>query len=662
MNILIVVSQYDPPLSSLKEEISLFSQAGEFVICPIHAGLQERVEELRQFITAKAGVHCSLVPFSRRLLEHSLKVKDQYLQFISDLGNREVLNGISLKEYFRYRSKEYSLWWLSQVYEKSPGKSDAFLHFVKVSLLETLAVEHDCREIWISSRGKNADYREVLTGLSNIKVESIGDPRRLPQWVKDARLLIKESLRVLRYFFFLLGVRLRTAFQPKPVIPQNCRRFVITMFPFFDQKKFEEGKFYSKAYGPLQDHLESDKDNPLLWLAMHTKIEPYTWKESFRLAGRVKAFAGNFFSVDDFIRLRDIFCIDLDFLRLAARFIKALERISALPVLQTQHGGRLNLWPLLREDFFSSFAGKTAVVNLHYLRIFRNIIERLPAGSVVIHFAEMHAWERSLQMTAKSRNIKVVALQHAHVPQLLLNYFDHPQDLTDEDFMRSVPQPDALGAVGSVIRNYFFKQGWPEKKLFVAGGFRFQALAKNAQLSKETARDPRVLVAAFSICYNENLEMLQMLRQTFNEKMEGVKVVIKSHPAESVEKMAQREGIPLNRDIFSFSDAPLESIVPDSLGMFACSTSSVFYAMACRKPVIVPCLFDAIDLCPLTNLYPYEFRVDDAMQLRSALHDILSGRYDSNRLEKYWNELFKDYLGLDKDFREHFDKLKMHLK
>lgn len=663
MNILILVSRHEHFSPLLKDKILADRSVKRYVLCPIHSGVDDSIIELERFIRSNTSAECAIVPFSRRLLEHSLKVKDDYIKYISQLGNREVSPGINLKEYFRYYSSDISLWWLSLVYEKSPGKTDAYLHFVKVSLIIALAQENHSGEVWMSSEGEDAKYFEVLSGVNKFTVMPIGPIQKSSGWMKDLFVLGRESLRVFRYFIFLLSVRLRTRGQKKPGLPENCKRFAITMFPFFDVKRFEERNFYSKAYGSLQDRLEADKDHPFVWLAMHTKIEPYTWQESYRLAGKAKEFTSNFFSVDDWIRLRDILRIGLDFLRFAVRLIGILNRLPGLTICNLGNNTNVNLWPFLHDDFISSFAGKVAVVNWHYLRIFLNITKGLPKDSTIIHFAEMHHWERSLQMASKLRgDIKVIALQHAHVPQLLLNYFDHRDDLMDENFMRSVPQPDSLGSVGAVIQDYFLKQGWPKEKLFIVGGFRFQSLSQKMDHQTNEAKEPPVLVAAFSICYNENLEMLKMLFKAFNDGAAGLKVMIKSHPAESIEKMSIKEGLALNKEAFEFTDTPLEEVVPHACAMFACSTSAVFYAMACRKPVIVPCLFDAVDLCPLTNLYPYETRIDSHQQLRSVVADIMQGRYDHSRHEKYWHHLFKDYLCLDKNDQERFENLNMYLK
>lgn len=663
MNILILVSKHERLSSLLKEKILSHRGVKRYILCPINSDLDDTIIELERIIRLNASADCAVIPFSRRLLEHSLRVKDDYIKYISELGNREVSPGINLKEYFRYDSSDISLWWLSLVYEKSPGKTDAYLHFVKASLIINLAQENQCGDVWMSCAGENARYFEVLSGVNKFRTTPIGPIQKSSGWMKDLFVLGRESLRVFRYFIFLLGVRLRACGQKKPVFPENCKRFVITMFPFFDVKKFEERKFYSKAYGPLQDRMEADKDHPFAWLAMHTKIEPYSWQESFRLAGKAKEFTLNFFSVDDWIRLRDILRIDLDFIWFVVRFVCILNRLTGLTKCNFGNNVHINLWPFLREDFISSFAGKAAVVNLHYLRIFLNITKDLPKDSTVIHFAEMHHWERSLQMACQLRGgIRVIALQHAHVPQLLLNYFDHPDDLRDEHFMRSVPQPNFLGSVGTVIQDYFLKQGWPKEKLFVVGGFRFQALTQEMNYRANEAKLPPVLVAAFSICYNENLEMLKILSRAFSDGASGVKVIIKSHPAESIEKMSIKEGLMLNKEVFEFTDAPLEQVVSHACAMFACSTSAVFYAMACRKPVIVPCLFDAIDLCPLTNLYPYETRIDGHQQLKNVITDIRQGRYDYSRHERYWNQLFKDYLCLDKKDQERFENLNMYFK
>lgn len=658
MNILVVISKHDLSHRLLKEKIAS-CPAKLFIFCPIHAGLEEKVDELKQMIEKGSSAQYSVVPFSRRLLEHSLKVKDEYISWISQLGSREVFPGVSLKEFFRYRCDQFSLWWLSLVYEKSPGKTDAFLHFVKTSLLSSLAQENRCTEIWMCANEETGKYYSVLSGFTRFQTVLVGSKTSQEGGKPSVFIMGREMLRVVRYLSFLVGVCLGVKWQKRPVIPSNVKCFAITMFPFLDQKKFDNKIFSTKAYGPLQDTLEAH--GPVVWLAMHTKIHPYSWQDSLRLAGAVKKFSRNFFSLDDWIGFKDIVLIVFDFVRMALRFLSIFNRLENVTQFQTKDGQKVNLWHLLREDFVSSFAGKVAVVNLHYFRIFTNLIKDVPQGSTIVHFAEMHAWERSLQMIAQSRGIKVIAIQHAHVPQLLLNYFDNSSDLRDDNFMHSVPQPHVLGSVGRVIQGYFYNQGWPKDKLFIIGGFRFQSLLalQSAMAQKSDGKD--VLVAAFSICANENSEMLNMLYKAFNDGSQKVRILIKSHPAEPVERMVQQKKLQLNADVFEFTQEPLEKIVPSSMAMFACSTSAVFYAMACRKPVIVPCQFDAIDLCPLTNLYDYETRVDDVKQLKAVFNEIRTGQYNFSRHESYRSALFKDYLNLERNFAEQFEIINSYL-
>lgn len=662
MTILILVSQNERSWFSLKEKILAHSGVRNFLLCPINSDLEETTAEIESFIRSETSAECSIIPFSRRLLEHSLKVKDDYIKYISVLGGREVSKGVDLKEYFRYPGSDFSVWWLSLIYEKSPGKTDTFLHFVKLSLTVHLVQEYSCGELWMSCGGQNAKYFESLSGVQEFKLSAIGpNPQGSSGWLRDGLIFARESLRVLRYFFFLLGVRIRLR-NKRPSIPAGCKRFLITIFPFFDSQKFADRKFYSKAYGPLQDGLEADTQ-PFVWLAMHTKIEPYTWKDRLRMAARVKEFDKKFFSVDEWITFGDILRIDLDFLRFFWRFLGVFKRLPSMTSWTVGNGCRVNLWPILRQDFISSFAGKVAVVNWHYLRIFLNIVRDLPENSTVVHFAEMHNWERCLHMACGAKGgVKTIALQHAHVPQLLINYFDCPDDLKNENFMKSVPQPRFLGSVGMVIQDYFRKQGWSDEKLFIVGGFRFQSLLNSYGHSIAPGNTLPVLVAAFSICYKENLEMLKMLHKAFNDGATGLKIIVKSHPAESVEKMAARENMTLNMKVFEFTETPLEKIVPDSCAMFACSTSSIFYAMACRKPVIVPYLYDAVDLCPLTNLYPYETRIESVQQLKDKVVEIIEGKYDQSRHEKLWNSLRQDYLNLDHDSSQCYKNLDNYLR
>ena len=662
MNVLVLLSSQERSLSHIQNKIRGAGSVEKYVLCPINFDLEDTARDLQKFIGSDTKAEGAIIPFSRLLLEHSLKVKDEYIRFVSELGEQYVPPGVSLKECFRYNQK-FSLWWLSLVYEKSPGKSDAFLHFVKLSLIVEVAQKYACDEIWLSPGGVNAKYFEVLSNARNLKVSAIGADQASPGWRRDSLLLAREWLRAAGHIAFLKQVRARVhgfGRRKRLAFPDGCRRFVVTMFPFFDPKKFTQKKFHSMAYGSLQDGLDGDSE-PYAWLAMPIKIEPYTWQESARLAQEVKQFDPKFFSVDEWIGWRDIARIAWDFVCTTSRFLRIAGRLPSLTSCTLGKGVQVQLWPIIREDFISSFAGKVLVVNLHYLRAFLNIARSLPAGSTVIHFAEMHSWERCLQIACRLKgDIKVVALQHAHVPQLLLNYFDHPDDLKSEDMMRSVPQPTYLGAVGSVIEDYFLKQGWPREKLFIVGGFRFQSLLQDKPFLLPDRQKPYI-VAAFSICYNENFEMLKMLQKAFNGGEVKLRVYIKSHPAESVAKMAHKEKIDLNKDVFVFTDEPLEQLMPRASAMFACSTSAIFYAIACRRPVIIPFLYDAIDLCPLTNLYVYETRVQNHHELKQVTEDIRQGRYDENHFEALYQQLIKEYLCLDKDARRPFNNLKLYL-
>jgi surface carbohydrate biosynthesis protein (TIGR04326 family) len=664
MNVLILLSSHERSLVQAKEKIKRTAGVKKYYLCPINFDLEDTVRDLQGFIRSSTKAECEAVPFSRLLLEHSLKVKDDYIAFVSRLGEQYVPPGVKLKEYFRYHSQKFSLWWLSLVYEKSPGKTDTFLHFVKISLIVELAGKKVCDEIWLSCAGTNAKYFDVLSSARQLKVSAIGPRTASTGFLKTVVLLGREGLRVAGHLMFLKQVRARLhGFGPRkrPGFPDGCRRFAVTMFPFFDPQKFAEKKFYSKAYGPLQDGLDDDKGHPYAWLAMPIKIEPYTAQDSTRLVKEAKEFDPKFFSVDEWIGWRDIVRIGWDFLCTKARFLKIAHRMPDLTSCTLSQNVEVKLWPIIREDFISSFAGKVLIVNLHYLRTFLNIARSLPKDSTVIHFAEMHNWERCLQIACRLRgDIKVVALQHAHVPQLLLNYFDHPDDLKSEDLVESVPQPAFLGSVGPVIQNYFLKQGWPREKLFIVGGFRFQSLLQEEPFVRPDRQNP-YLVAAFSICYNENLEMLKMLQKAFFDRDMKIRVFIKSHPAESVEKMARKEDIILNRDVFVFTDEPLEKLMPRASAMFACSTSAIFYAMACRRPVIIPLLYDAIDLCPLTNLYEHGTRIENHQELKKTMGDVLQGRYNQNHFEEFYQQLIREYLCLDKDVRQPFNKLKVFL-
>ena len=627
-----------------------------YYLCPLSREAAAVAERIHSKLSSQHIVS-EMIPFAQRLQDDSFEAKRQYIQWIEELGQLKVRGDQSLCETFRHAQTPFSYWWVSLVYEKSPGKSSAFLQFAKLYTVIQIQKAYSIESTWMSSNQREERWVQALTANDPEAIQWIAKDQ--PSCISSKRLLIREVLRSLKLFmdmfrkridFFILGIRKHS----RKSTLQQCRYLLVTMFPYLDEAALARKHYVSKAYEFLQKGMD-DQGIEYHWLGMHNKIDPYTWKDTVRLTREIKSFNQNFFLLDEWLGVKDMF-------KMAWRgFVSAMKTLTMLrrmngAVQYTLDERTFNLWPLIQHDFISSFAGKTLVANLGFYYAFVNMARDLPDGAKVFHFSEMQAWEKCLKNALIDRpEIEVVGIQHTIVPLLLTNYFSpyHKPDPLQYD----VQYPDRLACVGDVTRTLFLKNGWPEDRLFVLGGFRFQSLMNPVQEYKQYEGAPR-LIAAFSILKNENQEILTMLYDAFNDGRVAMEVWIKSHPCESIEVMAEQMGLQLNPNVFKFTTEPLEHITPGALCMMAGGTSAIFYAVVNDVPLVRPYFFNSVNLCPVLGIYSWVTYIQEANELVRYCDDLLTQQEDPSRWAGRRQKLIQDYLTLPQREEQYVDRLK----
>lgn len=621
MNILLVVSRFDN-LAAVIRKIKSNTRDTVYYIAPISYGAEGLIREIESSLKSSPHTSCQVIDFQKHLHHSFLQAKRKYFDFIDDFSNQEILKGENLKEFFHDSSKAFSFWWLSLVYEKSPGKTDVFLLFSKICCILNLKEELGCDEIWLSNDKRHSPIAQALLSVEALRLEIIGPRREILRGLKNSLCLLREWLRALKY---LLESLKKSYDIQKVKIHENLKKeslqrhhlFLISYLSQINKEALACGRYESTAYSCLQTAIEEKLGPAFAWLTMYASVEQYTWKDVLNFSQKIDEYNKRVFRIEGWLQGKNVWKIMREFLRVCHRCILSLSKVQKFK-FNIGNGISINLWSILREDYLSSFGGKVLMNNLVFLNIFDNLVNDLPDDAVIIHFAEMHAWERCLKVAcSKKPNIQIVGIQHTIVPLLLLNYFNTPASF-GRNFVHDPPILDLLGCVGEVTKNLFLESGWPPEKLFVLGGFRFQGLAAQLPALKDEKSKNRLVVTG-SICANENEEILFLLHQAFRNTEDNVEVVLKSHPCLSMQRACRSLKLDLNKRIFKFVDEPLEKVLPGALALMAGGTSSVFYALQYDVPIILPYLFNAIDLSPLTGLYDGFYRVKDAYELKNLI-------------------------------------------
>jgi surface carbohydrate biosynthesis protein (TIGR04326 family) len=279
----------------------------------------------------------------------------------------------------------------------------------------------------------------------------------------------------------------------------------------------------------------------------------------------------------------------------------------------------------------------------------------LKKESKILCICEMQWWEKALYAYARRRGITTVGLQHTIVPELLLNYFNDPREMTGLDFLKYCPLPDYLATVGRISSEMFRRGGWPSQRVFVWGSPRFESLKAVTESPVPWADKGNYFVAAFSVNIEEIEKFLCLLKDAFSQAR-GYKVMIKSHPAEDLKSHVRRMGLELDPSVFEFTSEPLGKIIRKAKGFIGTISSSCLYALACDIPVMVPRFAGLIDCSPLSYISDIPLYIYTPDQLRSACEDILRSAEPPCSGGKN-RRFLEDYLYFPKDEGEYLEKI-----
>ncbi|MDO8581177.1 MAG: hypothetical protein Q7S13_06830 [Candidatus Omnitrophota bacterium] len=632
-------------------------------ISPFDYHAEALARRLLEILPSNLSAHIKVFNFLDRFNQDAFQVKHDYINFIRDLGQREFVPGVNLRQYFRYPKENFSVWWFSLVSEKNPYKTQAFTIFSKAVTILRLKSELECDTIWMSSQ--NSPVYESLHVLNKkfifpleAKGKSFG--RFL---VSELKIIVREAARVGKFIFLLLqrildARRLSKEFPGYRQRLEKCRFAAITAFPSIDQKRMKENKFVNLLYGPLQTAIESFSGEWIAWFGMYAPIHSSSWKNAMETAKDVKPTT-NFFLLEEWLSFKDWLKIIRIYLCLSFRCLKKINRFRRNFLFSenvTKH--KIDLWPVLRDDFLSSFLGKILIEGITQYITFEQITKELPPKSKVIYFSEIHGWEKALNVAcAKREDIQCIGLQHTIVPLLYMNYFDHPDDLRGDDWVQYSPMPDSIGCVGKITRDILSQSGIPEERLFHLGAFRFQKLANHRSHPSSAVVKKNCVIVALSNCAWESEEILWLLYDAFNNSDFEGRFFIKSHPCCPAEKIINNMQVTFNSRIFEFTNQSLDVIVPSAKAMIVKESSSIFWALHYKIPVVVPKLYKIVDLCPLSGIRnDIVISVSNANDLFSVISDII-GNCNHHVCADEYDRLLDEYLTIYPNQNQYYDNL-----
>jgi surface carbohydrate biosynthesis protein (TIGR04326 family) len=467
------------------------------------------------------------ISIARRLDDRAQEIRQRYLEFIHDLG-RTPTGKSSLIERFRL-PRGLNLWWTSTIAEKSPFKSPAIIDCLKLLALEEVLRANLPSVLRVRMRGARGDAVIGLARALKIRVQREGAKRNVYQLKSVFRELpsfVQVPMWLVRHLYPRLVLR-RVRRTPWFEGPRALRFF--SYFFNISESAFREGKFRPAQWGDLPAFLASRGAGMNFahhFLSTPAAPRPRDAIEWVRTFNRDARRQGIHSFVDSFVGATQLRRAGLSYLRGAWRSLWIRDLSSAF----TPRGSAASLWPLLRNDWRSSFRGRVAFQSAIWAEAFDRLMADLPRQRIGLYLQEGQGWERILiEAWRRHGHGVLIGVAHSTVRFWDLRYFEDPREYAGEEATRR-PSPDEVALNGAVAEQMFRDASYPGKIVAVEA-LRFMHLARGGGPRRNLRPTDRatLLVAGDSV-REATEDLLRCLAGVPRDVRARLRVMFKPHP------------------------------------------------------------------------------------------------------------------------------------
>lgn len=615
----------------------------EVVIWDVDAPLPENGINKEKVIVVLWSKYCNIVAKDLVsipvLVERDAdKFKSQYLSWIYDLGDFQVA-GRKVHENFQIR-KGYSYWWATLVAHKcnwilSRRISDA----VKLMAFDN----------WISSVSsvtgirlfsQNRDLAQCVKELAlDMRINFYGPLICIstPKLSDVYNYILKPNKRqkfTLVVFFSAIALLLKHLVSRWPMRnvgvaewSNSSSKLVLFSYLFgASSDSIRDGKYESPYWTTLLKHMKAVGVGINF---LHIYCPDKVLCNADDAAKAIRQFNANssgnqvHVSLDSFLSIKIVFQAVCDWARVICRSINLNKNLKMV------RSHRLNLWPLIKNDWRESIYGFTGLSNLLYLNLFESAMSLVPKQRVGVYLQENQGWEFGLLAAWRHYGHQhIIGYPHATVRYWDLRYFYDPRSYTPG----VLPKPDYIAVNGEASKGEYRDSGYPMNDIVDVEALRYLHLLdfENREVVDNASKSGRqfkllVLGDYDRQCtdYQMNLLLDAVVRSDLN-----MSIFVKPHPACSIEVGDYP------RLHYAVTNEPIPSLLLDCDAVFTSSaTSAAVDAYCAGVPVI-----SAID--PVTlNLSP--LRLNPDIMFVSTPEDLVSVLSMGDKLRRYPNNMNK---------------------
>ncbi len=528
--------------------------------------------------------------------DNSNKIKIKYLDIINRL-DREKFKNQTLRDHFSFK-KDYNLWEMSSVIEKSTLKENGIKNLLKYIALQEISNNKEVKEITLFNFEKK--FKKIFNNKKIVILENFDFKKKISNYFSKLSILI-----IIKYLIFLFR---NFSFLRKKYLFQKNSILFLSYYAHLDSSEKHT------AWGNLYQKYSSN--NNFLYFFLPSK-------KNFFFKNKNHLFINNFFYLKDFFYVIKKF----NFYR------KKFQQLEN-EIFYKKKTDELNeVLFILKDDIQHSLRGFLLLQNLTWIVLFDRMLKEIPFQKKGIYIYENQPWERAFISAWKKFNHgKLYGFVTATIHFWLLNYTDTNHELAS--------RPNYVICSSNFTKQFLKENFYHEKYIFVTETLRYNNLYTKQIIKSKDEKKNLVFFGDYFRPINNNLINIMNYISTCEEIKKKYKIYFKPHPENNLWKIEKNIEILKDKKKLEYSIviSPNTSII--GVEFIDSKIKTFIYKDE-----------NFIDLSPLKNLpsIPDKIVFKNSTQLKLLLKNVENKYYENFKLNyfhqgkslKKWESLIK---------------------
>ncbi len=427
-------------------------------------------------------------------------------------------------------------WWLTLFAEKCNSSKSRWLNeLAKIAALLSEIKNFEIQEVQIHLKQKEVAtclklYFESLGASVTIK-EKTGVSSKAPikRAIED---FLHPVLLGMGWLIIQIFRRLPLIFFRKKYAKElSANTIFFSILSDISQTKLTKKQFESGYWGDLPKILKEDKHS-CVWLYLfdhdHIISSSYTAKNIINKLNKIENDKKQIHLCLEYfweVSLIPKYLREWFFVFFTAKKFKGIA--------QRQRFNGVNVWPLMKADWESSFEGACLRVSLYQKALIVAAEQTLLEATNVVYLQENQSWERSIiQAWSGNKKVRLFGYPHATVRFWDLRYC-HDQ-IKVNDIILTAPSPDRIVVTNNWAFNHLKENGYASSTLQKAFPLRYAHIVdprNSIYLDKKKATKSKLIVVLGSHEYHTNNYLIKFLGETYRKFGCCLTFKVRSHPS-----------------------------------------------------------------------------------------------------------------------------------